>query len=454
MNRLHVVILAAGQGTRMKSELPKVLHRIAGKAMLRWIVEEAQTLSPEKIIVIHGHKGEQVKECLADLPITWIEQAEQLGTGHAVQQALPALKDADQVLVLLGDTPMISEDSLRELCDNTNVDQLGLLTEFLDDPTGMGRILRDKQRKVTGIVEQKDATIEQLEINEINTGIMLLPMQFLPIWLAALENHNAQNEFYLTDTIAMAAEQQVAIKTSHPLEPEEVMGVNTRRQLAYLERYYQQSVANALLDEGVTLADPERFDLRGELNIEPDVTIDINVIIKGECHIASGCDIGANVILKNVKLAENVKVLPNSVLEDCSIGANSHIGPFARIRPGTETGEAVKIGNFVETKKAKIGRGSKVSHLSYIGDANIGEQVNVGAGTITCNYDGVNKHKTIIEDGAFIGSDTQLIAPVKIGKGAFIGAGSSISKDAPANKLTLSRGKQQTIEHWQLPKKG
>ena len=450
---LKVVILAAGQGTRMRSTLPKVLHPLANKPMLQWVLEEADALQPKEIMVVVGHGGEQVKNTLPSANVTWVEQTAQLGTGHALQQTLPHLQDCEQVLVLLGDTPMITEETLRELCESTPVNQLGIITEFVGEPAGLGRIIRDAENNLIGIVEEKDATPEQKTIEEINTGIMLLPVKYLQNWLQALSSNNAQNEFYLTDVIAMAVTDKVSINSIQPLFTEEVLGINNRQQLAYLERFYQSLIAQTLMEEGVTLMDPDRFDLRGNLDVAQDVVIDINVIIEGDVKIARGCHIGANSILKNVSLGEDVTVLPNSILEDSIVAANCTIGPFARLRPGTELAEGVKVGNFVETKKVKVGKGSKLSHLSYIGDANIGANVNIGAGTITCNYDGINKYVTTIEDDVFIGSDSQLIAPVTIEKGAYIGAGSSISKNAPAGKLTLARARQKTIDSWQPPKK-
>ncbi len=450
---LKVVILAAGQGTRMRSTLPKVLHPLANKPMLQWVLEEADALQPKEIMVVVGHCGEQVKNTLPSANVTWVEQTAQLGTGHALQQTLPHLQDCEQVLVLLGDTPMITEETLRELCESTPVNQLGIITEFVGEPAGLGRIIRDAENNLIGIVEEKDATLEQKTIEEINTGIMLLPVKYLQNWLQALSSSNAQNEFYLTDVIAMAVTDKVSINSIQPLFTEEVLGINNRQQLAYLERFYQSLIAQTLMEEGVTLMDPDRFNLRGDLDVAQDVVIDINVIIEGDVKIARGCHIGANSILKNVSLGENVTVLPNSILEDSIVAANCTIGPFARLRPGTELAEGVKVGNFVETKKVKVGKGSKLSHLSYIGDANIGANVNIGAGTITCNYDGINKYVTTIEDDVFIGSDSQLIAPVTIEKGAYIGAGSSISKNAPAGKLTLARARQKTIDSWQPPKK-
>ena len=449
---LKVVILAAGQGTRMHSRLPKVLHTIADKPLLQWVIQAAVALEPEETFVIYGHKGEQVKQMLADIEVTWIEQAEQLGTGHALQQALPSLNDADRVLVLLGDTPLISSETLQNLMASTADNEVGIVTANVEQPHGLGRIVRNEKDEIIGIIEEKDTSESEKLINEINTGIMLLPVKPLKMWLAKLKNTNAQSEYYLTDVIALAADSTV-IKSVQPLFNEEIVGVNDHVQLAQLESVYQIWVAESLMLSGVTLRDPARFDLRGELDIDEDVTIDVNVIIEGNVKIGRDTMIGANVQLKNVVLGEGVTILPNCVLEEAVVGNHCTIGPFARLRPGTELANNVKIGNFVEIKKTSVNEGSKLPHHSYIGDAEIGKNVNIGAGVITCNYDGTNKHKTIIGDNAFIGTDSQLIAPVTIGVGAYIAAGSSISKDAPAGKLTVARSRQKTIDGWKPPQK-
>jgi len=453
MTTLKTVILAAGQGTRMRSRIPKVLHKLAGKPMLERVIEAAQTIS-HAISIVYGYQGDTVKAALSSYDIDWVHQAEQLGTGHAVKQAVSESEKADQILVLLGDTPLITSQTLNDLREKTAKNEVGIVTIHLENPYGLGRILRDNNNHIVGIVEEKDATDEQKKITEINTGIMLLPTQHLKQWLAKLKNNNAQKEYYLTDIFAMAVAEKVAIKNVSPQFVEEVMGINTRVQLAHLERVYQQRVAEQLMLSGVTLLDPSRFDLRGTLTCAEDVTIDVNVIVEGNVSIGRGTSIGANTILKNCTIGENVVIEPNVVIDDSTVGNYCTIGPFARLRPGTQLAEKVKVGNFVETKKAIVGEGSKLPHLSYIGDADIGKHVNIGAGTITCNYDGVNKFKTTINDGAFIGSDSQLVAPVTIGEGAYIGAGSTITKDAPAHKLTISRAKQITIEGWQPPKKG
>ena len=450
---LKVVILAAGQGTRMCSSLPKVLHRLAGNTLIQWVIDAAESVNPDNILIVYGHGGDHVKASLGENAYQWVEQAEQLGTGHAMQQVAPFLNDDDTVLVLNGDVPLISSPTLQSLITQVESNQLGLLTADFDDPYGFGRIVRNQNNSVTAIVEEKDATDDIREISEINTGIMLLPAGRLKKWLSALENFNQQNEYYLTDVIAMAVEDGIDIKTAQPELEQEVLGVNTRVQLAELESFYQVQSAEQLMLQGVTLIDPARFDLRGELDCAQDVTIDINVIIEGKVIIAEGCTIGANVILKNASIGQNTKVLPNSIIEDSTVGEQCLIGPYARLRPGTELSHHVKVGNFVETKKTVVGQGSKIPHLSYIGDADIGEKVNIGAGVITANYDGVNKSKTIIGDNVFVGCDSQLIAPVTIGEDAYIACGSSISKDAPAGKLSIARAKQKTITGWQPPKK-
>ena len=450
---LKVAILAAGQGTRMYSRLPKVLHTLVDKPLLQWVVQAATALSPEETFVIYGHKGEQVKQTLTDIEVTWVEQTEQLGTGHALQQVLPSLNDSDRVLVLLGDTPLISSETLQNLIANTAAHEVGIVTANVEQPHGLGRIIRNQKDEIVNIVEEKDASESEKLINEINTGIMLLPVKSLKTWLVKLKSTNAKNEYYLTDVIAFAVVDSIAIKSVQPLFNEEVIGVNDRVQLAQLESVYQTWVAESLMLSGVTLRDPARFDLRGELDIDEDVSIDINVIIEGNVKIGRDTVIGANVQLKNVVLGEGVTILPNCVLEDAEVGNYCTIGPFARLRPGTELAGNVKVGNFVEIKKTSVDEGAKLPHHSYIGDAEIGKNVNVGAGVITCNYDGVNKHKTIIGDNAFIGTDSQLIAPVTIGADAYIAAVSSISKDAPAGKLTVARSRQKTIDGWKPPQK-
>jgi bifunctional UDP-N-acetylglucosamine pyrophosphorylase/glucosamine-1-phosphate N-acetyltransferase len=437
----------------MRSKLPKVLHPLAGKPMLQWVLDAAYNLQPAAIEVVYGHGGETVCETIPGKNISWVLQTEQLGTGHAVQQAMQHVAPEQQLLVLYGDTPLINPQTLQQLVSTTPAGEVGIITADFSDPFGLGRIVRDSNHGIIGIVEQKDATVEQQTITEINTGIMLLPARKLQHWLSQLQTNNAQGELYLTDVIAMAVADGVPIHSIQPKNNSEVSGVNTRVQLSQLERAYQSIQAEAFMAEGVTIMDPARFDVRGELTCGEDVTIDINVIIEGKVSIGAGCKIGANVILKNVSLAANTEILPNCILEQSTLGENCLIGPFARLRPGTELANNVKVGNYVETKKARVGEGSKIPHLSYIGDAVIGKSVNIGAGVITANYDGVNKHKTIIGDHVFVGCDTQLIAPVNIGDNAFIGCGSSISKNAPAGKLTIARARQTTLASWQPPKK-
>lgn len=450
---LSVVILAAGQGTRMRSSLPKVLHPIAGKPMLQHVIDTCRCLRADNIYVVYGHGGDKVREVIEGSEITWVEQAEQLGTGHAVDQASPHLKDDDEVLILYGDVPLIHHDTLYELLKIRDPDGISLLTVNLPEPTGYGRILRDSEQRVVGIVEQKDATEEQLEITEVNTGILAARGGDLKSWLSQLTNNNAQGEYYLTDVIGLAAKNQRTIITASPNDATEVEGVNNRLQLAALERAYQLTRAQELLEGGVTLLDPHRFDLRGKLITDPDVTIDVNVIIEGTVIIREGAVIGANCILKDCEIGAGSVIKPNSIIDEAVVGAKCTVGPFARLRPGTELKNDAHIGNFVEVKKSTIGTGSKANHLAYVGDAEVGEGVNIGAGTITCNYDGANKHKTIIKDGAFIGSDTQLVAPVTIGERATVGAGSTITRDVSDNALCITRVKQKEIDGWQRPVK-
>jgi len=450
---LSVVVLAAGQGTRMKSRLPKVLHTIAGRPLLEHVINDARALGAADIHVVYGHGGEQVREALSEYELDWIEQKEQLGTGHAVAQALPAIADDHLVLLLYGDVPLITEHTLRRLMAASSGESLALLTARLDDPTGYGRIVRDATGQVQCIVEQKDASAEQLLIHEINTGMLAARAAQLKRWVARLGNDNAQGEFYLTDIVGFAVGDGVPVNTAHPDQQYEIEGVNNRRQLAELERAFQMRQARQLMEDGLTLRDPARFDLRGELIIGRDVEIDVNVVIEGRVELADDVCIGPNAVLKNVTVGAGTRVHANSVLEDSSIGANCDIGPFARIRPGTRLAEQVKVGNFVEIKKSEIATGSKVNHLSYIGDTTMGENVNIGAGTITCNYDGANKHRTVIGDEAFIGSDTQLVAPVSVGAGATIGAGSTVTRDAEPGKLTLSRAQQVSVDGWRRPEK-
>ncbi|NOY67304.1 MAG: UDP-N-acetylglucosamine diphosphorylase/glucosamine-1-phosphate N-acetyltransferase [Gammaproteobacteria bacterium] len=455
--KLDVIILAAGQGTRMKSSKPKVLHELAGKPMLTHVIDTAMGLSVNaagKIHVIYGHGGEQVKKTLGHLKdVEWAEQTEQLGTGHAVQQAMPGLSKDCIALILYGDVPLIQQQTLENLIATVNDTQMGLLTTLLDNPSGYGRIIRDKNNIVQKIVEHKDATKAELLVNEVNTGIMAVKSSHLQAWLNKLNNNNVQGEYYLTDIIEMAVNDDVVVVGTITNDEVEVTGINDKVQLQEMERAYQGRQAERLMREGVSMADASRFDLRGSCEVGQDVSLDINVVMEGKIKLGNRVKIGPNVLLKDIEIHDDVVVLANSVLEQAIIGSGSQIGPFARIRPDTILAENTRIGNFVEIKKTTVGKGSKISHLSYIGDSELGSGVNIGAGTITCNYDGANKFKTIIGDNAFIGSDTQLVAPVKVGKGATIGAGSTITRDTPDEKLTLSRNKQITIDSWKKPVK-
>lgn len=450
---LTTIILAAGKGTRMRSQLPKVLHSIGHKPLLQHVYDLSSTLENNAIHIVIGHEAELVKKTLADLPVNWIEQTQQLGTGHAVQQVSDKINDDSTVLVLYGDVPLLKAQTLQTLLSKVNEKTLSLLTVNLAKPTGYGRIVRDNFGKVLRIVEEKDATEIEKQIVEGNTGILAVQGQALKKWLSQLDNNNAQGEYYLTDIIALAVAEGFEIATSSPENEDEVLGVNDKLQLAHLERVYQFQQAQTLMQQGATLRDPNRFDLRGNLIVGQDVEIDVNVIFEGENRVGNNVKIGANCSIKNATIEDGVIILANCVIENAIVGANSRIGPFARLRPETVLATDTHIGNFVEIKKSVIGQGSKVNHLSYIGDSLIGKKVNIGAGTITCNYDGVNKFQTIIEDGAFIGSDTQLVAPVTVGKNATIGAGSTITKDTPDDQLTLSRSKQVSVSGWQRPMK-
>jgi bifunctional UDP-N-acetylglucosamine pyrophosphorylase/glucosamine-1-phosphate N-acetyltransferase len=454
MRPLFVVILAAGQGKRIRSTLPKVLHQLAGRALLEHVVCAARILSPEEIHVVYGYGGERVRESLAHLGVHWVVQRQQLGTGHAVAQAMPVIPDEARVLVLYGDVPLVEPASLSALCDQVAEGSLGLMTVRLPDPTGYGRVLRDEQGRVMGSVEERDASEAQRKLNEVNTGILAAHAGQLRGWLASLKDDNEQGEFYLPDVIARAVTQGVKVRTVVPRAPEEVLGVNDRCQLAHLERYYQSREAQRLMQDGVTLRDPARLDIRGTVTVGVDVTIDVNVLLIGEVVIGDGVAIGPNTVIRDSHIGDGTEILANSVIEQAHVGVRCQIGPFARLRPEAQLAEQVHIGNFVEIKKSTISSGSKVNHLSYVGDSHIGAQVNVGAGTITCNYDGANKHRTVIGDGAFIGSGTELVAPVTVGSGATIGAGSTITKDAPADALTLERSRQLTLSHWRRPTKG
>ncbi len=449
---LHVVILAAGEGKRMKSKRPKVLQAIAGKPMLGHVVDAARALEPDAIHIVHGHASDQVQAAFAaQADLQWAEQASQLGTGHAVQQAMPAIPDDSRVLVLYGDVPLIRSESLRILLESTGV--LGVLAAELADPHGYGRLLLDAHGRVAAIVEQKDATAEQAAIRLVNTGIILADASRLRGWLAGLRNGNSQGEYYLTDIFAMAAAEGQAASVVRVADPVETEGANDAWQLATLERAFQLRAARGLALQGVRFADPARVDIRGNVSVGEDVEIDVDVILEGDVEIGSGTRIGPFCRIRNARFGVGTTVHAHCDIDGAVAGADCTIGPYARLRPGTELAEGVHIGNFVETKKARFGKGSKANHLSYLGDAQIGSRVNIGAGTITCNYDGVNKATTTIGDGAFIGSNSALVAPVTIGSEATIGAGSVITRDAPEGELTVARGRQHSIPAWRRPKK-
>ncbi len=450
---LEVVILAAGKGTRMYSSVPKVLHEIGGAPLLAHVIKAAHTLEASAIHVVYGHGGERVKNRFPDSQINWIEQGQQLGTGHAVAQAMPSVDDNAIVLVLYGDVPMIQAETLRVLINRASENSVGLLTAYIDQPGAYGRIVRNKLGKIQGIVEKRDASAEQLEICEINTGFMAAPARHLKRWLDNLNNENSQKEYYLTDVIAMAVKDEVNIESTQPLDNMEILGVNNKSELAMLERDFQWREAERYMEMGATIIDPGRFDVRGHIDIGSDVVFDVNVICEGEVRLGDNVSIGPNVVLKNVSIGANTRILANCVIEDADIGAQCNIGPFARIRPDTKIADKAKIGNFVEIKKSEIGHGSKVNHLSYVGDSSVGKNVNVGAGVITANYDGANKHRTIIGDGASIGANDVLVAPVEVGANATIGAGTVLRKNAPAGELTLSVIKERTLKGWSRPKK-
>lgn len=449
---LNIVILAAGKGKRMHSDKPKVLHALAGRPLLQHVLETATQLAPGKnTCVVYGHGGEAVPQAMVHFGTSFALQEPQLGTGHAVQQALPHLQNDGLLLVLYGDVPLIQLATLKKMLNRPQA--LTLLTLSVDDPAGYGRIVRDAAHNVTSIVEEKDATSAQRAIREINTGIMAVPTRLLREWLGQLKNNNAQQEYYLTDIVALAVAQGVAIHTEQPAYAWEVSGINSKTQLAELERTWQRYQAQQLLEQGVSLADPERLDIRGRLSCGRDVVIDAGCIFEGEVSLGSNVTVGAYSIIKNSRIGAGSDIAPYSHIDHSEVGANCHIGPYARLRPGSKLHDEVHVGNFVEIKNSEIAAQSKANHLSYIGDSDVGARVNIGAGTITCNYDGANKHRTVIEDDVFIGSDTQLIAPVTVGRGATIGAGSTITLDVPKNELTLSRAKQITVEGWQRPVK-
>lgn len=449
---LEVVILAAGKGSRMKSAVPKVMHSLAGKPFLQHVVDKARAMVPKTIHLVVGHGANIVNQHFNQKDIHSVVQAQQLGTGHAVAQTLEHLADDSVVLILYGDVPLIQQATLESLTALVSADSMGLLTVTLPNPTGYGRIVRNSGA-VTSIVEQKDASGAQLAINEVNTGVMAVNAAHLKQWLPQLKSNNAQGELYLTDIIAMASAQNIAINTAQPAHTWEVLGVNNRQQQAELERIYQAELAKQLMEQGVTLLDPARFDCRGRLTCGDDCVIDINCIIEGDVILGNGVEIGPNCIIKNTTIGDNTIIKANCILEDATLHKNCDVGPFARLRPGSQLADKAKIGNFVETKNAIIGKGSKVNHLSYVGDAELGEDVNVGAGTITCNYDGANKHKTHIGDKVFVGSNSALVAPVTIAKGATIAAGSIITKTVNADELVIARARQKAIAGWQRPVK-
>jgi len=451
MSPLNIVILAAGKGTRMVSDKPKVLHTLAGKPLLQHVLDCALSLQPQQVCVVYGHGGEAVPQAMAQYNARFLIQEPQLGTGHAVQQALPYLENDSRTLVLYGDVPLIQHSTLHQMLQAG--EGLVLLTVNLDDPTGYGRIVRNAESDVQSIVEQKDASPEQLKIEEVNTGIMLVPTAKLREWLGRLGNNNAQGEYYLTDIVAMAVQQGVPVHTVQPGQRWEVEGINNKMQLATLERVWQQNVARRLMLQGVTLADPARLDMRGDLTCGRDVEIDVGCIFEGKVTLGDSVQVGPYSIIRNAAIAPGTQIAAYSHIDASEVGANCRIGPYARLRPGTRIGDDAHVGNFVEIKNSEIGQGSKANHLTYIGDSTVGCRVNIGAGTITCNYDGANKFRTVIGDDAFIGSDTQLVAPVTVGKGATIGAGSTITRDTPEGELTLSRSKQISISGWQRPKK-
>jgi len=450
---LSIVILAAGQGSRMKSNLPKVLHQLADKTLLGHVLQTSKTLNPDKTCVVIGHGAQKVQQTFADSGLEWVQQTEQKGTGHAVQQALPKLNDDDTVLILYGDVPLTRQQTLQNLIDVVDDKTVGLLTVTLDDASGYGRIVRDAQGEVAGIVEHKDASPEQQQICEVNTGILAINAAHLKSLLQSINCDNAQGEYYLTDIFALARAQGLAITTTSPAAEHEVVGVNNRRQLAELERIHQREIADELMDQGVTLRDPARLDVRGSLQVGRDVMIDINCVFEGEVTLADGVQVGANCVIRNCKIGTGTVIKENSVLDQSEVASECVIGPFARLRPNTQLATDVHVGNFVELKNSIVAPHSKINHLSYVGDSDIGSRVNIGAGTITCNYDGANKHRTVIGDDVFVGSDTQLVAPVTVERGVTIGAGTTVTENIEAGKLVISRVKQKVIGGWQRPQK-
>lgn len=449
---MNIVILAAGMGKRMQSALPKVLHPLAGKPLLSHVIDTARALSPSTLCVIYGHGGEIVPQSMQAPDLAFAKQEPQLGTGHAVMQAVPHLRDDVPTLILYGDVPLTTQVSLQRLLDSAGKEKLAVLTVELDDPTGYGRIVRENGN-IVGIVEQKDASEDQRAIREVNTGIIVAPTPQLKQWLTTLSNDNAQQEYYLTDIVARAVADGVPVVAAQPSAVWETLGVNSKVQLAQLERIHQENIATALLERGVTLADPSRIDVRGTLVCGRDVSIDVNCVFEGVVEVEDGASIGAHCVIRDARIGKGAQIKPFCHIEGATVGAQSQIGPYARLRPGTELAEDVHIGNFVEVKNSQIAAHSKANHLAYVGDATVGSRVNIGAGTITCNYDGANKFRTVIEDDVFIGSDTQLVAPVTVRKGATLGAGTTLTKDAPEGQLTISRAKQVTVEGWKRPVK-
>ncbi|GAB5412610.1 MAG: bifunctional UDP-N-acetylglucosamine diphosphorylase/glucosamine-1-phosphate N-acetyltransferase GlmU [Congregibacter sp.] len=445
---LEVVILAAGQGTRMRSALPKVLHPLANQPLLHHVLETARQLSPQRLHVVIGHGADAVRERLDAPDINWIEQKEQLGTGHAVLQAIPSIDVSSQVLVLYGDVPLLRHETLASLANNSPA----LLTAQLDDPTGYGRVVRDHSGELKGVVEHKDASDEQRLINEINTGVLVFPAALLGDYLPRVGNANAQGEYYLPDVLAMAVDEGHCVIALRADEASETMGINDRQQLAEAESLYRKRTADALMREGVSLLDPSRIDVRGRLSCDRDVIIDVNCVFEGEVHLGPGVRIGANCVLKDCSISEGSVIHPMSHIDSASVGEKCNVGPFARLRPGTKLGDNARVGNFVETKNAEVGAGSKINHLSYVGDARLGEGVNIGAGTITCNYDGVNKHHTEFGNNVFVGSNSTLVAPISIGDGGFVAAGSTVTVNVPEEALGVARGKQRNISGWKTPK--
>jgi len=453
MAPLHVVILAAGQGKRMKSRLPKVLHRLAGRTLLEHVVATTRELDPAAIHTVYGYGGQQVRNAHPDLGVQWVEQREQRGTGHAVEQAMPAIPDEATVLVLVADVPLIDADTLRDTVAAAGEGSLALITVQVEDPRGYGRILRGSDGRVVGIVEDRDASDSERSVKEINTGILAAGAASLRGWLRRIDESNAQGERYLTDVIALAVGEGGDVNSIRPGAVEEVLGVNDRSQLATLERHYQRRQAERLMRDGVTIVDPARLDIRGEVDIGRDVSLDVNVILEGKVVIAEGASIGPNCVIKDAEIGPDSEIHANTVIEQATVGAGCRIGPYARLRPGTTLAEDVHIGNFVEVKNTRVGRRSKANHLTYLGDSQVGKDVNVGAGTITCNYDGAEKHTTVIEDGVFVGSGVELVAPITVHAGATIGAGATVTKDVASGVLSVNRGRQTTIENWARPTK-